>query len=218
MIESRVTRYRLSPLIVAAPVLALCIVGPSQAAEPAPAAAGGSLRASALVGLPVTNDRDQKLGKIDDLMVSRSGTITRVILAVDGGAGLDPKLVAVPFNDVKVSSKGVVYAVTADKLQALPEFKYGPRQIADATDTERARYAGQAKQRMSEWEGRLDKAAKGAGTGANEAGRKLDGAWSDVKNKWSGVENASNDGWKRAKADFEQAWKKLERTWNDATR
>jgi hypothetical protein len=100
---------------------------------------------------------------------------------------------------------------------AAPEPRGGVWQAADATESERERFADETRPRMAEWEKRLQEAKKGVRSGADEAGRKLDGAWSDVKDKWSQVEKASNDGWTRAKTDFERAWRNLERTWNDTT-
>jgi sporulation protein YlmC with PRC-barrel domain len=199
--------------IAAVPLLALCLAGPSFAAD----APGDALRGNAIVGKTVSDDRGERLGKVDDLIIARNGTISRVVLALDGGVVSKGKLVAVPFRDLKVSASGLTYAGNREKLQAQPEFKYGS-QVADATGSERERYSDQAKQRMSEWETRLDQAKKGASEGATEAGRKLDQAWSEVKSKWSDVENASNDGWNRAKSDFERAWRNLERTFKDATR
>lgn len=210
MSEREQAGFRRSGLIAVASLLAVCIVGPCLAAEPEQAS---SVRASKLIGMQVRNDRDEKLGRVDDLIMSRSGTISRVIVAVDGS-----KLVAVPYKDVKVSASSMVYATTLEKLQGQPEFKYSAQQAADTTDRERERYADQAQQRMSEWESRLDQAKKSARDGASEAGRKLDSALSDVKDKWADVESASNDGWKRAKTDFERAWRNLERTWKETTR
>ena len=60
-------------------------------------------RASKIIGSEVRNARDQKVGRVKDLVLSdpSSGTISHFVVSVGGVAGMGDKLFAVPFNEVQ---------------------------------------------------------------------------------------------------------------------
>jgi hypothetical protein len=87
-------------------------------------------RASELVGSSVVNDRKEKIGTIDDLMIGRDDRVLFAVLQVGGFLGLGGRLIAVPYQALILSEdKGVIRVVlpgaTKDELEKLPEFKYG---------------------------------------------------------------------------------------------
>jgi sporulation protein YlmC with PRC-barrel domain len=88
------------------------------------------LRASKIVGSSVYNDKDQKVGSIDDLVIGHDKTLHAVI-DVGGVLGIGAKRVEVPFDklqfgNVKGSSDNrvVLPGATTDALNAMPDYHY----------------------------------------------------------------------------------------------
>jgi hypothetical protein len=59
----------------------------------------GDARASKVIGSSVYNDRDEKVGSIDDLLVGKDGKIAAV-LSVGGFLGMGTKYVEVAYSDL----------------------------------------------------------------------------------------------------------------------
>jgi hypothetical protein len=73
----------------------------------------------------VRNDKNEKIGKVDDLIVKPDGTITIAVIDVGGFLGLGTHRVAIPvdqFSEVKPHL--VLPGATKDALKALPPFEY----------------------------------------------------------------------------------------------
>jgi hypothetical protein len=88
---------------------------------------GSGFRASKLAGASVYNRDKDKIGVIDDLVVSPSDHTAFAILSVGGFLGMGRHYVAVPFADLQINSKQVTMPdATKSSLEALPEFKYAP--------------------------------------------------------------------------------------------
>jgi sporulation protein YlmC with PRC-barrel domain len=83
-------------------------------------------RASKLTGSTVVNDKNEKIGTIDDLVVDRSKVLAAV-LQVGGFLGVGARLVAVPYETLKIDDSGrriELPGATKEELQKLAEFKY----------------------------------------------------------------------------------------------
>lgn len=95
------------PGAAAAALLATALAAPAAFAQPAaPAAEAGQQaqegrRSSRIVGSAVYNDRDERIGTVDDLMVGQDGRISGAVLSVGGFLGLGAKLVAVPYDQLR---------------------------------------------------------------------------------------------------------------------
>ncbi|ALP65898.1 MULTISPECIES: PRC-barrel domain-containing protein [Paraburkholderia] len=88
---------------------------------------GSGFRASKLAGTSVYNRDKDKIGTIDDLIVSPSDHTAFAILSVGGFLGMGKHYVAVPFRDLQITAKQVTMPeATKSSLEALPEFKYAP--------------------------------------------------------------------------------------------
>ncbi|SOE85770.1 Sporulation protein YlmC, PRC-barrel domain family [Burkholderia sp. YR290] len=88
---------------------------------------GNGFRASKLAGTSVYNRDKDKIGTIDDLIVSPSDHTAFAILSVGGFLGMGKHYVAVPFSDLQITAKQVTMPeATKSSLEALPEFKYAP--------------------------------------------------------------------------------------------
>jgi PRC-barrel domain len=82
-------------------------------------------RASKVIGSSVTNDKNETIGTIEDLLVSPDGKEPFAVLSIGGFLGVGSHMVVVPFDTLKVVDKKLVLpGGTKDTLRALPEFKY----------------------------------------------------------------------------------------------
>nr|WP_294560385.1 PRC-barrel domain-containing protein [uncultured Rhodopila sp.] len=90
----------------------------------------GGVRASKVIGSSVYNDKDQKIGSIDDLVIGTDQTLHAVI-DVGGILGVGGRMVEVPYNklqfgNVKGSSdnKVVLPGATKNALNAMPAYHF----------------------------------------------------------------------------------------------
>jgi hypothetical protein len=86
-------------------------------------------RSTKIVGSNVVNDKNEAIGKIDDLIISRDDRALYAILSVGGFLGLGNRLVAVPYERLTPSTdnrKFVVAGASKDALKTMPEYKYAP--------------------------------------------------------------------------------------------
>jgi sporulation protein YlmC with PRC-barrel domain len=84
-------------------------------------------RVSKLIGTSVQNEKGEKIGKIDDMIVAPNGTLTIAVIEVGGFLGIGTHRVAIPVRQLKLATKApkvVLAGATQDALKALPEFKY----------------------------------------------------------------------------------------------
>ena len=85
-------------------------------------------RSSKIVGSPVVNDANEKIGDVDDLLVEPSDKVLFAVLSVGGFLGMGERLVAVPFGSLQIAGNKVMLpGGTKDALTALPEFKYATK-------------------------------------------------------------------------------------------
>lgn len=82
-------------------------------------------RASKMLGAAVYDDNKQKIGTIDDLIVSPKDSVTYAILSIGGFAGIGRHLIAMPFSNLQIVDKQVqLRGLTSDSLKAMSEFRY----------------------------------------------------------------------------------------------
>jgi sporulation protein YlmC with PRC-barrel domain len=93
----------------------------------------GDLRASQIIGSPVYNDKNEKVGSIRDLVIG-TGNSLLAIIEVGGVLGIGAKTVAVPFNKLELSLANgnlgdhlVLPGATKDGLAAMPDYRYAAR-------------------------------------------------------------------------------------------
>lgn len=78
-----------------------------------------------LVGKPVYNDQGEKIGNIEDVIISPDRTASFAIIGAGGFVGLSKHTVAIPFNQLQLSgSRMVLPGATKDAIKSLPEFVY----------------------------------------------------------------------------------------------
>jgi sporulation protein YlmC with PRC-barrel domain len=87
-------------------------------------AVGLGYRASQLLHRPVTNDKGQEIGRIDDLIVGRDRVLFAII-SVGGFLGIGGRLIAVPYSSLTVSPQHVVLpGASRQAVGKLPAFQY----------------------------------------------------------------------------------------------
>jgi sporulation protein YlmC with PRC-barrel domain len=82
-------------------------------------------RASKLMGSAVTNEKNERIGTLNDLVVARNRSLFAV-LEVGGFLGLGAHLVAVPYETLVVDDEGRAIQLpgaSKDELKKLPEIK-----------------------------------------------------------------------------------------------
>ena len=78
-----------------------------------------------ILGKAVYNDKNEKIGVIDDLIVAPDRSLSYAIVGVGGFIGMGKHDVAIPVNQFKgENDKIVLPGGTKDALKALPKFEY----------------------------------------------------------------------------------------------
>ena len=90
------------------------------------AVSAAGYRATKLLGSNVYNEKDERVGKVDDLIIAGDGQVTLAVLSVGGFLGLGARNVAIPVQLFKVGEQGKIQLpqATKDELKALPAFEY----------------------------------------------------------------------------------------------
>jgi hypothetical protein len=87
---------------------------------------GQGYRASKLIGQSVTNDKNEKVGSLDDIIIGHDKSLFAVV-QVGGFLGIGSRLVAVPYDALNVDETGrkiVLPGASKEELKSLAEFKY----------------------------------------------------------------------------------------------
>jgi ribosomal protein L35AE/L33A len=82
-------------------------------------------RASKLMGRSVQNDQDQKIGTLDDLVITKDHTLFGV-LQVGAFLGLGGHLIAIPYDSLNISDDGrkiTLAGASKEALGKLPEYQ-----------------------------------------------------------------------------------------------
>ncbi len=111
-----------------------------QAEEPAPVAGGAVLGVTVneivvlangwsakkqILGHDVYNDKNEKVGKVYDIIIAPDKAVSYGIIQAGGFLGIDRHDVAIPVNQFKMQGgKIVLPGATKDVIKAMPEFQY----------------------------------------------------------------------------------------------
>jgi sporulation protein YlmC with PRC-barrel domain len=78
-----------------------------------------------LLGKTIYNDKNEKIGTIEDLIISPDRSASFAIVGTGGFVGLDRHDVAIPFGQLEPSANRIVLpGASKDAIKALPEFQY----------------------------------------------------------------------------------------------
>jgi uncharacterized protein YrrD len=82
-------------------------------------------RASKLIGAPVYNEQEEKVGNVDDLIITPDRSLSYAILLVGGFLGLGRRLVAIPVDQLHdQQGRLILPGATKEALKKVPEFQY----------------------------------------------------------------------------------------------
>jgi sporulation protein YlmC with PRC-barrel domain len=83
------------------------------------------LRVFRVLGATVLNEANEKVGTIDDLIVTPNDKVPYAVLSIGGLLGVGTRLVVVPYDTLKAGDKIMVLpGATRDSLKTFPEFNY----------------------------------------------------------------------------------------------
>ena len=91
------------------------------------------MRASKMIGSSVYDVQNQKIGKVDDLVLARDGKIDAVVVDVGSLLGMGGKDVAVRPTDLKTDNNRLTLEVTKDQLKQMPDYKLTDRNTGAGT-------------------------------------------------------------------------------------
>jgi sporulation protein YlmC with PRC-barrel domain len=78
-----------------------------------------------IIGQTVYNEANQKVGKIDDIIIAPDTTVSFAIVGAGGFVGLGKHDVAIPINQFTEQNGHIVLpGATKDAIKALPKFEY----------------------------------------------------------------------------------------------
>jgi sporulation protein YlmC with PRC-barrel domain len=90
---------------------------------------GKGMRLSKLTGQSVVNEKNETVGKLDDIIIGSDRSLYAV-LQVGGFLGLNSRLVAVPYDSLQIQEndgrvqKVALPGASRDELRRLAEFRY----------------------------------------------------------------------------------------------
>ncbi len=78
-----------------------------------------------IMGKDVYNDKNEKVGVVDDLIIAQDKAVSYAIIGAGGFLGMGKHDVAIPVNHFKmVEGKVTLPGATKDAVKALPAFEY----------------------------------------------------------------------------------------------
>jgi sporulation protein YlmC with PRC-barrel domain len=81
-----------------------------------------------VLGKSVYNDKNQLIGKIDDVIIAPDKAVSYAIIGAGGFLGVDRHDVAIPVSQIKLQDgKLVLPGASKQALQAQPNFEYAPQ-------------------------------------------------------------------------------------------
>ncbi len=85
------------------------------------------MRASKLIGASIYDVQNENIGSVQDLILSRGGEVSAVVIDVGSFLGMGGKYVAVSMNDLKTTNDRLTLGRTKDQLKAAPAFQLEPK-------------------------------------------------------------------------------------------
>lgn len=210
---------------------ALCVVGPAAAqvaggsttvgvtvVESTQLAMGWSVKKS-LMGKTVYNDADQKIGKVDDLIISPDKSVSYLIIGAGGFIGLGRHDVAVPV--AKIEERGgrlVMPGATKDTIKAMPAFQY----VSDTAA--RDRFVAAAEKDIAAGKAKVAELEKKSSAAAADAKARIDQQITALKAdvaaaeaRLAEVKKATVARWKAFEASASAAMARLRKSIESAT-
>jgi len=172
-----------------------------------------------LLGKTIYNDAGDKVGKVDDLIISPERNVSYVIVGAGGFIGMGRHDVAIPVTQIQdQAGKLVMPGATKDTIKGMPTFAY-------ASNTEkRDQFVAAADKDIAKGKAKLAELEKKAGAAATDAKARIDlqvaALQIDVKSaevKLTEMKQASAARWKEFEAGVNAATTRLRKSIETAT-
>lgn len=102
---------------------------------PIPGTGTAEVKGARLIGADVVNTTNDKLGDVDEVLVTTDGRVNAVVVATGGVLGLGERKVVLPWERLRFSSHGsdlvVKTDVSRETLNAMPEYRDPSRASTD---------------------------------------------------------------------------------------
>ncbi len=169
-------------------------------------ASGWSVKKT-LLGKHVYNDAGQKVGEVEDLIISPDKSVSYVIVGAGGFVGLGRHDVAIPVKQIQdQGGKLVLAGATKESIKALPAFDYAP------DNAKRDQFIAAAEQDIAKGKAKLVALEKQTGAAATSAKTQLEtqitALQGDVKTaeaKLGELKQAATDHWQEFAASVSAA-------------
>jgi len=81
-----------------------------------------------ILGESVYNDKQERVGTVEDVIISTNKTVSYGIVGAGGFLGFDRRDVAIPVSQFKLTDgKLILPGATKESLREMPPFEYAPR-------------------------------------------------------------------------------------------
>ena len=81
-----------------------------------------------IIGQSVYNDKQERIGTVEDIIISPDKKVSYGIVGAGGFLGFDKRDVAIPVNQFKLTDGRLVLpGATKEALKEMPPFEYAPR-------------------------------------------------------------------------------------------
>jgi sporulation protein YlmC with PRC-barrel domain len=102
------------------------------------------LLASEIYRANVYDNSENKIGDVTDLVINNDGNVTTAVIGVGGFLGVGQKDIAVPFRDLKISSRDgkewLMLYQTKEELRSMPRYEKMVRSAATSTSSSMANW------------------------------------------------------------------------------
>jgi sporulation protein YlmC with PRC-barrel domain len=184
-------------------------------------AAGWSVKKT-LMGKTIYNDADQKVGKVEDLIISPDKKLSYVIVGAGGFLGMGRNDVAVPVTQIEdKGGKLVMAGATKEMVKSMPQFTYAT-QTPDTS--KRDAFVAAADKDIAKGKAKVTELEKKAGAAATDAKAKmnqeitlLQGDLKTAEAKLDEMKKATAARWKEFEADVSAATARLRKSTDTVT-
>jgi sporulation protein YlmC with PRC-barrel domain len=132
--STKVQALAIALLVSASPMaFAAQTTHPSATSQHEEAIQPDQMRASKMIGSSVYDLQNRKIGKVQDLVLSRDGRIDLVVVDVGSFLGMGGKDVAVKPGDIKTDNNRLTLDVTKEQLQQMATYNLRDRNTGAGT-------------------------------------------------------------------------------------
>ena len=185
---------------VQAEVVGASVIGVT-VSEVSEIATGWSVKKS-ILGKTIYNEKGDKIGSVDDLIIAPNKTLSYAIIGAGGFLGMGKYDVAIPITQInEVNGKMELKGATKESIKQMPKFEYAPK------TANREAFVANAEKDIQKGKDKLAELNKKASTEKNDLKVKIDAEivelQQQIKNaetKLTELKNATQKKWREYEA------------------